>query len=395
MTLMRPFAAAALMAAVATPAMAEEVDQQKIYINPFMGFQLFDDKRDLSETATFGAGLEYRFLPSWALEAVWSQGHADRKYVPGESDFDDYRLDGLYYFGEIQDTWNPYLATGAGHTEFEALGGGINGETRLNVGGGVRYNISDNLSLRGDIREFYSLDEEAYDTLATVGISIGFGMAGAKSEPQDSDNDGVMDDTDQCPNTAPGAQVDATGCEIEADADNDGVVDSQDQCPNTPAGAEVNSTGCELDSDNDGVVNSKDQCPGTEAGAKVDEKGCTGVTEAIETFTLEVQFPLNSAVIGDQYDSELQRVADFMEEHPETVVEIAGHSDSSGKAEYNQALSQRRAEAVAKRLTNRLGVEQSRVSATGYGESEPVADNSTAAGRADNRRVEARIQIER
>ncbi|MEH6560951.1 MAG: OmpA family protein, partial [Marinobacter sp.] len=80
---------------------------------------------------------------------------------------------------------------------------------------------------------------------------------------------------------------------------------------------------------------------------------------------------------------------------PGTVVEIAGHADNTGKASYNQFLSQRRAEAVAGRLTGPLGVDPSKVSAKGYGESEPVASNKTAAGRAENRRVEARIQVRR
>lgn len=393
MTLSRSLAVATLAAAIATPALA---DEQKVYVNPFMGFQWFDDERDLSETATFGVGLEYRFLPRWGVEGVFSRGDADRQHVPGDSDFEDYRLDGLYYFADPDEDWNPYVATGAGHTDFDEIGGGVDGETRLNFGGGIRYNVSDVVSLRGDVREYYSLDKEHFDTLATVGISFAFGFGGGEpepAEPQDADNDGVNDERDQCPNTPAGAQVDANGCEL--DSDNDGVANSRDDCPNTPAGAEVNSRGCELDSDNDGVVNSKDQCPGTQAGVEVDERGCEGVTERIETFTLEVQFPFNSDTIGDKYDSELSRVADFLKEHPETTVEVAGHTDSVGPAEYNQQLSQRRAQSVADRLTDVLGVDPERVSATGYGESQPVADNSTEAGRADNRRVEARIQVER
>ena len=82
-------------------------------------------------------------------------------------------------------------------------------------------------------------------------------------------------------------------------------------------------------------------------------------------------------------------------ENPETIVEIAGHTDSRGAADNNQFLSQRRAEAVAGRLTGPLGVDPDRVSAVGYGEAEPVATNDTPAGRAQNRRVEARIQVRR
>lgn len=388
MTHCRSLAIAALLTATAFPALA---DEQKVYVNPFMGFQYFDDKRDLSETDTYGVGLEYRMLPRWAVEGVFSRGSADRKGAPGESDFKDYRLDGLYYFADPDETWNPYVATGAGHTELESLGGGIGGETRLNLGGGVRYNLSDVLSLRGDIRELYSLDEEAFDTLATVGMSFAFGFGASKPAPQDSDNDGVNDEADQCPGTPAGANVDATGCEL--DSDGDGVPNSTDQCPATPAGARVDSTGCELDSDNDGVVDSKDQCPGTRAGATVDETGCEGVMKEVETFTMQIKFPTNSSVIDNSYDADLRQVADFLRDNPGTVVEIGGYTDNTGKASYNEFLSQRRAESVAGRLVNVLGVSADRVTAKGYGEADPVASNDTASGRAQNRRVEAKVQM--
>lgn len=401
MKLMRPVALAALATSLTTPALAER--QETIYINPFAGFQLFDDKRDLSETGTFGVGVEYRFRPHWSVEAVYSRADADRKYVSGESDFDEVRVDGTYYFAGPEAAWNPYVSLGAGHADF-GLGDSISyrsagtdhDETRVNVGTGFRYNVSDGISIRGDLREFHGIDESTFDTMVSLGLSWAFTRtvsAPAPKAPADADNDGVPDNRDQCPGTPAGASVDSRGCEL--DSDNDGVADSRDQCPNTPAGAEVNSRGCELDSDNDGVVNSQDQCPDTTAGATVDETGCEGITETVETIELRVQFPTNSSVIDNAYDNEIRRVADFMEEYPEITVEIAGHTDSAGEAGYNQFLSQRRAEAVAGRLTGPLGVDPDRVSAVGYGEAEPVATNDTPAGRAQNRRVEARIQVRR
>lgn len=399
MKIMLPLAVATLGAAIALPTLAQESVDQKVYLSPFAGYQLFDDKRDLSETGTFGFGLEYRFQPNWAAEVVYSRADADRKYNAGSSDFEELRLDGLYYFGNFNEAWNPYLAAGAGHADF---GGSIpdpqtagtdHDETRVNVGGGVRYNVSDSISLRADIREFHGIDESTFDTVASLGISVGFGRSTTPPAPEDSDNDGVPDTRDQCPGTAAGVSVDANGC--ERDGDDDGVVDSRDQCPNTPMGAEVNSRGCELDSDNDGIVNSKDRCPNTSAGATVDEEGCEGIEETIETIELSVKFPTESAVIGNTYDDEIRRVADFMNEYPETSVEIAGHSDSLGEASYNQQLSQQRAQAVADRLIDALGIDRDRVRAVGYGEAEPMASNETAAGRAQNRRVEARIQVRR
>ena len=399
MGFMRPLAVAAIATTLATPALAAE-RQDTIYLNPFAGFQYFDDKRDLSETDTYGAGIEYRFLPNWALEAVYSRASVDRRYTPGDSDFSEARLDGIYYFAGPDETWNPYVSMGAGYADFDGNGSVIrtagtnHDETRVNLGAGVRYNISDSVSLRGDLREFHGIDESTFDTQVSLGLSFAFyrtKAAPAPVAPADTDNDGVPDTSDQCPGTPAGATVDSTGC--EPDGDMDGVPDVSDACPNTPRGADVDSRGCELDSDNDGVVNSADRCPNTTAGAEVDETGCEGITETIETFEIEVQFPTNSAEIGDTYDDEIRRVADFLKEYPETIVEIAGHTDSIGRAAYNQNLSQRRAAAVAARLTDELGVDPERVRSAGYGEEQPVASNETAAGRAANRRVEARIQL--
>ncbi|AXS83540.1 MULTISPECIES: OmpA family protein [Marinobacter] len=399
MNIMRPVTVAALATVLATPALADR--QETVYINPFAGFQLFDDKRDLSETGTLGVGVEYRFQPHWSVEALYSRADADRKYVPGESEFEEVRVDGTYYFAGPDEAWNPYVSLGAGYADFGTDTSGVrtagsnHDETRVNVGTGFRYNVSDTVSLRGDLREFHGIDESTFDTQVSLGISFAFTrtIAQAAPEPVDSDGDGVPDSRDQCPGTPAGTTVDSTGC--EPDADRDGVVDSRDDCPNTPPGAEVDSRGCELDSDNDGIVNSQDLCPNTAAGAEVDETGCEGVVETIETFTIEVQFPTNSSVIGNAFDSEIRRVADFLKANPETIVEIAGHSDSRGTADYNRALSQRRAEAVAGRLTGPLGVDPSRVNAVGYGEEAPIASNDTVDGRAANRRVEARIQIRR
>ncbi|OJS98980.1 OmpA family protein [Marinobacter nauticus] len=380
MKIMRPVALAALTASLATPALADR--QETIYLNPFAGFQLFDDKRDLSETGTFGVGVEYRFLPRWSVEAVYSRADADRKYVAGESEFQELRIDGTYYFAGPDAAWNPYVSLGAGHAEFGVgdtisytTAGTDHEETRVNVGVGFRYNVSDSISIRGDLREFYGIDESTFDTMASLGLSWAFTRTVAASKPAPA--------PEPAPAPAP------------ADSDGDGVPDNRDQCPNTPAGVQVDSRGCPVDSDGDGVPDYRDECPNTAAGATVDERGCEGVTETVETIELRVQFPTNSSVIDATFDNEIRRVADFMAEYPETTVEIAGHSDSIGDAEYNRFLSQRRAEAVANRLTTVLGIDPDRVSAMGYGEAEPIASNDTAAGRAQNRRVEARIQVSR
>jgi OOP family OmpA-OmpF porin len=185
-------------------------------------------------------------------------------------------------------------------------------------------------------------------------------------------------------------KVNADGCPI--DSDGDGVPDYLDKCPDTPAGVKVNPNGCPIDSDGDGVPDYLDKCPDTPKGAKVDANGCTmKLTEKV-SITLKINFDTNKAVIKPGFGREIQAVADFMRQYPGTAVVIEGHTDNVGEADYNQKLSQRRAEAVAKTLSHDYGIAADRIQAVGYGQSRPIADNKTAEGRAENRRVTAVIE---
>ncbi len=205
--------------------------------------------------------------------------------------------------------------------------------------------------------------------------------------PVDSDGDGVADGIDKCPDTPKGAQVDATGC--PKDSDGDGVPDGLDKCPDTPKGAQVDAAGCPKDSDGDGVPDGTDKCPDTPKGKKVDEKGCEILFDEVRsTLVLKgVNFEFNSADLTPNSRTILDSVAASLREWKEIRVEVAGHTDSIGSDGYNKTLSQRRAESVRKYLVSK-GVDGSRLTAKGYGESKPIADNGTDAGRAENRRVE-------
>jgi OOP family OmpA-OmpF porin len=179
--------------------------------------------------------------------------------------------------------------------------------------------------------------------------------------------------------------VDTHGCEL--DSDGDGVVDRLDRCPATPAGRKVDAQGCELDSDGDGVVDALDQCPNTPRGDRVDTRGCT-LTSTIQL--KGVNFDNDSAAIRADARPILDEAVTTLKRYPQLRVEVAGHTDDRGADAYNLDLSQRRAQAVADYLVE-MGIDAARLVAKGYGESAPVADNSTASGRADNRRVELRI----
>lgn len=171
------------------------------------------------------------------------------------------------------------------------------------------------------------------------------------------------------------------------DSDMDGVPDSHDKCPGTPKGVSVDADGCPLDSDGDGVPDYRDDCPGTAQGLAVDEKGCVEPDQIV--FTLDgVNFEYDSAVLTASAESTLNEAIAALRNNPSISVMIIGHTDSRGSESYNQNLSQRRAESVLRYLVDHGGIDSSRLSATGKGESEPVASNDNESGRAKNRRVE-------
>ena len=201
----------------------------------------------------------------------------------------------------------------------------------------------------------------------------------------DSDGDGVVDALDKCPGTPASAKVDAMGCEL--DSDGDGVVDRLDLCPNTPTGRKVDAKGCDLDSDGDGVIDVLDQCPNTPAGDRVDAKGCS----LPKVMNLKgVNFDNDQASLRPEAIAILDEATAVLKRYPGMKVEVAGHTDSRSSNRHNLDLSQRRAKAVMDYFVGK-GVDANRLAAKGYGEGQPLADNTTAEGRAKNRRVELRI----
>lgn len=208
------------------------------------------------------------------------------------------------------------------------------------------------------------------------------------SLPKDADGDGVADPNDRCPNTPAGTVVDASGCPKVTDADRDGVSDDRDLCPDTPAGTTVDRFGCARDADGDGVTDDRDQCPATIAGLSVDSKGCPSAFQAGTPLTLVgVNFQTGKAVLLPASQGILDQVAQSLIDNPDVNVEVGGHTDSQGAEAANLRLSQARANAVREFLIGK-GVDGGRITAMGYGESKPVESNTTANGRAANRRVE-------
>ena len=180
-----------------------------------------------------------------------------------------------------------------------------------------------------------------------------------------------------------------TGEVVDNDLDKDGVVNSADNCPKTPAGVSVDAKGCQLnsDSDGDGVLDDADKCPDSPADKPVDADGCTIVSVVLKN----VHFETNSSELSSSSSEDLDKAVAAMNKYSQLQIEIQAHTDSMGDAGYNQSLSEKRANSVRDYMIGK-GIAANRMKAKGYGESQPVADNDTKAGRKSNRRVELKVQ---
>jgi outer membrane protein OmpA-like peptidoglycan-associated protein len=140
------------------------------------------------------------------------------------------------------------------------------------------------------------------------------------------------------------------------------------------------------DSDGDGVPDDVDKCPDSPADKPVDADGCTIVSVVLKN----VQFESNSSELTSGSSESLDKVVNAMNEYDQLRIEIQAHTDNMGDASYNLSLSEKRANSVRDYLIAK-GVAANRMKVKGFGETQPIADNSTRDGRAENRRVELKV----
>ena len=329
-----------MAAALAGAPLLAAAEQGQFLITPSAGWQYFDSKLDLDDEAVYGIGGEYHFTDNWAVELRYSQSKPDFKDGTGDVDVKQWSLDGLYYFGKYGMV-QPYLALGVGNVDYD--GDDIDDEqTQFNAGGGVRVNFTKHWSMRADLRALHDYDDSNTNAAFTLGLSYAFG-----GKP------------------APVAEPVA------------------EPLPAAP-----------LDSDGDGVTDDKDRCPNTPAGREVDEFGCEHVLKKTETIRMDIKFGFDSAEVPAEFMGEVEKVAQFLRRYANVKADIEGHTDSQGSDAYNPKLSQRRAQSVKDLLVERYGIDTTRLTAIGYGESQPIASNSTEEGRHANRRVVAVMKAE-
>ena len=238
-----------------------------------------------------------------------------------------------------------------------------------------------------------------YTVRAGIALKFGTGkIAAPKAIPiveivvplvTDRDGDGIPDLVDKCPDVPGFAKY--QGCPIP-DTDGDGINDELDKCPTVFGLARYQ--GCPIpDTDGDGLNDEEDKCP-TRPGP-VSNKGCPviakEVIEKINFAAKNVFFATGSYKLLPKSFKSLDEVVRIMKADESLIIDIDGHTDSQGSDESNQVLSDNRAGAVKNYLTDK-GVDASHLKSSGFGETKPVADNKTAAGRAKNRRTEMTVR---
>jgi outer membrane protein OmpA-like peptidoglycan-associated protein len=204
----------------------------------------------------------------------------------------------------------------------------------------------------------------------------------------DNDMDGILDVDDGCPDEAEDFDgfEDADGCP-DIDTDGDGIMDRDDACPQKPEDFDgfKDEDGCpDPDNDGDGVLDKNDECPDTPKGTEVLDNGCP--KPKVELVAVMVNFEFDKSDLTPDAMAKLDALAEVLLEDEDIVLEIGGHADDVGTTAYNQALSERRAAAVVEYLVGK-GIDESRMTAAGYGEMQPLVSADTEAARAQNRRA--------
>ncbi|TDE53410.1 OmpA family protein [Flavobacterium sp. GT3P67] len=367
-----------------------------------------------------------------------------------KTDFNSVALNLRFNFTGPESIVRPYVFAGVGAMLFDkdlnfdqdridyalpTAGGGLN----FRLSPGIMLNLQETFSYSNKDRRdgVVSGKKDAYlSHMAGLTFNIG--------DKKDADNDGVSDRNDTCPGTPAGVSVDANGCPLDKDkdgiadyldtcpdvagraalngcpdTDNDGIADGNDKCPDTKMGTKVDATGCPMDNDKDGVANDLDRCPDV-AGplslkgcpdsdgdgvadmddrcptvkGTIENKGCPEITKQdIQRITYlgsKIFFENNSEKLKVASLVQLDELVILINKYDASNLVIEGHADSNGSDAFNLELSQKRTESVKKYLMEK-GISGSRLTAIGYGESKPIANNKTALGRAKNRRVELKM----
>jgi len=409
-------------AAIAAPASAAE-RAGAFSVSPFVGGYTFDGAQKLDTAPTYGLRLGYDLTKNIGIEALGSYLATDgTRGNPGVNAF-SYRLDFLYNFladGPLV----PYLAAGGGGitighgssfdtktTNYLGYGDGRNTTGTADIGGGVKYYVTDSIALRGDARQIFVFGQKTvYNWEYTAGLTFLFGgkatPAAAPVTPAEPEPAKAVEPAAPPvvapvppPPAAPTASLSITPVSITKgeSAQLSWTSENTSNCTIQPGIGPVNPSG------------SMNVTPAADTPYTLTCKGGGGVTTSAANIVvtapkpaaklcsptvLNIKFDTNKSDIKPQYRDELKKVGDFLTEYPKAKGVIEGHTDSAGKKATNMRLSQRRADNIRNYLIKTFNIAPERITAKGYGPTKPITSNKTAAGKQKNRRIEANFSCE-
>jgi OOP family OmpA-OmpF porin len=315
---------------IASPAVADGIRPDSFTLSGIVGGYSFDGRQHLETRPVVGIRGGYNFTKYFGVEALFDFVRTEGTRA-GNGDANLYRYGGDLLLNLLPDNrLVPYLAAGYGGITVDRDNHQTLTKGIFDYGPGIKYFLTDDLALRGDFRHLVFHDTETlFNYEYTVGITYQFG--GSKPGP------------------APVVQP-------EIHSEPKAPITTTEEAPLEP-------------------VSSAEPTP-----EKM--KYCV---------SLNIEFDINRADIRPQYHDEVAKVGNFMRTNATTTAVIEGYADAVGSDDHNMKLSLRRAESVVKYLEDNFGIDPSRLSAKGYGETRPIADNITNAGEQKNRRISAII----
>ncbi|EGK7561863.1 fibronectin-binding outer membrane protein CadF [Campylobacter coli] len=302
----------------------------KFEITPTLNYNYFEGNLDMDNRYAPGVRLGYHFDDFWLDQLELGLEHySDVKYTNSTLTTDITRT----YLSAIKgidlgEKFYFYGLAGGGYEDFSKGAFDNKSGGFGHYGAGLKFRLSDSLALRLETRDQISFHNANHSWVSTLGISFGFG---AKREKVVAE------------------QVKEVAIEPRVAAP------VQSQCPVEPR-----------------------------EGAMLDENGCE------KTISFEGHFGFDKVDINPAFEEKIKEIAQILDENARYDTILEGHTDNIGSRSYNQKLSERRAESVAKEL-EKFGVDKDRIQTVGYGQDKPRSSNDTKEGRADNRRVDAKF----
>ena len=400
-----------------------EIRGGSIEVSPFVGYNWFQDKQNLKDRPVYGGRIGYNFTPHWGIEGTVEfinssvkdqalRGPKEGQFAHPADDVDlyFYHVDGVFHFMP-ESRLNPFIVAGFGGAHYDPRISTLD-MFAFNVGVGAKYWITDHVAIRGDLRDYMvgEITQETYHNIAaTVGVTLAFGgrERAAPAQAEAIPEPVVVPPPPPPPPAAPTVAMSADPSTIE-----------QGQCA-TLAWSTTGASSASIDrgigsTDPNG---SRQVCPDSTTQYTVTAMGDGGTRTASTTVTvnppppppppppvkkapkvidrlvLHVNFDFDKSDVRKEDVAELQQAIDFVKKYPGYEISIEGHTDSRGSDKYNQALSERRAAAVKEYLLKHgmIDTHKDHIATRGYGESKPIANNSTEKGRFENRRVEILI----